>query len=320
MARHGVDFETVKQAALKLLSKGVSPSVQRIRELLGTGSNSTIAEHLKIWREQHAAKKVHHLPASIPEELINTFETLWQTAMEHAEQHLTDVKESLNAQEEKLNQEKIIADKTIAELKSQHDSLNQKLDERIRENQALQTNLAVATERLQNQIEEINLLKQQHELRLTHLNNEKHQVIDQVSKLQSEIIQYKNELAEQTEKHQSMLTSERTLQEASEKRWVQLIDQARLETKSLQKKHDEVIQKLNDKIELLQSNLTKSQDALTTMHAALNHKNELISFQNKQLDKAQIDCKEAMNELSTLKSKLTFKTQKKYIQKHAEIV
>lgn len=132
MARHGVDFETVKQAALKLLSKGISPSVQRIRELLGTGSNSTIAEHLKIWREQHAAKKVHHLPASIPQELINTFETLWQTAMEYAEKHLTDVKEALENQEEKLQQEKLIADKSITDLKTQLDSLNQKMDEKIR--------------------------------------------------------------------------------------------------------------------------------------------------------------------------------------------
>src|SRR3990167_6177605 len=122
MARHGVDFETVKQTALKLLSKGISPSVQRIRESLGTGSNSTIAEHLKIWREQHSAKKVHHLPATLPPELIASFETLWQTAMEHAEKHLTDVKEALENQEEKLQQEKLIADKSIADLKTQLDS------------------------------------------------------------------------------------------------------------------------------------------------------------------------------------------------------
>src|ERR1700733_9122325 len=111
MARHGVDFESVKQAALKLLSKGISPSTQKIRELLGTGSHTTIAEHLKIWREAHAAKKVHHLPATIPEEVIVTFETLWQTAMEHAEKHLADVKVALENQEEKLSQEKMLAEK-----------------------------------------------------------------------------------------------------------------------------------------------------------------------------------------------------------------
>ena len=147
MARHGVDYETVKHAALKLLSKGISPSVQKIRELLGTGSNTTIAEHLKYWREEHAAKKVHHLPATIPEELIATFETLWQTAMEHAEQQIADVKEALENQKEKLQQEKMLTDKTISDLKSQVDGLNQKIDDKTQENQALQTKLAVANER-----------------------------------------------------------------------------------------------------------------------------------------------------------------------------
>lgn len=80
--------------------------------------------------------------------------------MEHAEKHLTDVKEALESQEEKLKQEKIISDKTIADLKAQYNSMNQKLDEKTRENQIFQTNLAVATERFKNQADEINSLKQ----------------------------------------------------------------------------------------------------------------------------------------------------------------
>lgn len=317
MARHGVDFETVKQAALKLLSKGISPSVQRIREALGTGSNSTIAEHLKVWREQHAAKKVHHLPASIPEELINTFETLWQTAMEHAEKQLTDVKEAIESQEEKLTQEKITTDKTIADLKIQVDSLNQKIDEKIRENQTLQTNLAVSTERLQNQSDDINTLKHQHELRLNHLNDEKHQMIDAANKLQIEISQYKKELSEQAERHRGLLSNERALQEESEKRWLQLIDQARSETKNLQKKHDEMMHKQGDKIAELQNNLIKLQDTLAITQATLDHKKEMCDSQNKKLEKIQNNYSSALNEIAVLKSLLeknTVKANKKRLE------
>ena len=54
MARIGVDYETIKQAAIKLLSQGIAPSVQKIREVLGTGSNTTIAEYLKVWRDEYA--------------------------------------------------------------------------------------------------------------------------------------------------------------------------------------------------------------------------------------------------------------------------
>jgi len=34
--------------------------VQKVREVLGTGSNTTITEHLKKWREEYA-KKIHLL-------------------------------------------------------------------------------------------------------------------------------------------------------------------------------------------------------------------------------------------------------------------
>lgn len=52
---------------------------------------------------KHSAKKIHHLPASIPEELIATFEMPWQTAMEHAERQMAESKESLNQKEQSLS-------------------------------------------------------------------------------------------------------------------------------------------------------------------------------------------------------------------------
>ena len=77
MARIGVSYETIKHTAVKLLSQGTAPSVQKIREALGTGSNTTIAEHLKTWREEYASKEIHHLPANMPKELISAIEVLW---------------------------------------------------------------------------------------------------------------------------------------------------------------------------------------------------------------------------------------------------
>lgn len=236
--------------------------------------------------------------------------------MQHAESHLTDVKEALETQEDKLNQEKIITEKTIADLKTQVDFLNQKIDEKTRENQVLQTNLAVANERFQNQSDEISTLKQQNELRLKHLNDEKHQVIDEVSKLQAVIAQYKNDLSIQTEKHQSALANERALQEESEIRWVQIIDQAKLETKNSQKKYDEMDRKQNDKINALQNNLIKLQDTLTTAQITLNYKNEMTVVQNKQLEKAQRDYTEAITELAILKSRLVPNSMKNTTNKH----
>ena len=54
MARTGISFEDVRNAAESLLGRGLNPTIQRVRELLGTGSNTTISEHLKIWQLQLA--------------------------------------------------------------------------------------------------------------------------------------------------------------------------------------------------------------------------------------------------------------------------
>ena len=100
MSRHGIDYKTVKQIALSLLTQGIAPSIQKIREVLGTGSNTTIAGHLKNWREEYANKEIHQLPANMPKELISALEVLWQTAMEHAQNQLAEYKKSLEEQQE----------------------------------------------------------------------------------------------------------------------------------------------------------------------------------------------------------------------------
>ena len=302
MARHGVEYKTVKQAALKLLSKGVSPSVQKIRELLGTGSNSTIAEHLKHWREEHAAKKVHHLSASLPEELIVTFETLWQTAMEHAEKQMTDIKEALEQQEEKLQLEKTITDKTIADLKSQMDILAQKIESKVQENLALQTKLGIFDERLEKQISETSRIEQQYELRLKHLLDEKHQAIEKTDQLQNEVSKQQHDLSAQREKYQSMLEKERTLQENSEKRWAQLIDQARSETQNLRKKYEKKVSDQAAQIEILQNSLLKSQERIASVKTSLDHKNDTIEALKKQVSEVQAQYTATMSDLAVMKA------------------
>jgi chromosome segregation ATPase len=320
MARHGIEYNTVKQTALKLLSKNISPSVQKVRELLGTGSNSTIAEHLKNWREEHAAKKIHHLPATLPEELVATFETLWQTAMEHAEKQMTDVKEALEQQEEKLQQEKTLTDKMIAELKSQSGELTQKIDTKMQENFALQTKLAVSDERLEKQIRETDRIEQQYELRLKHLLGEKHQAIEKIDQLQNEISRQQQDLSAQSEKYQAMLEKERSLQENSEERWAQLIDQARSETQGLRKKYEEKVRSQATQIESLQNSLLKSREKTTTMQVSLDHKNDTIETLKKQMSELQTQHTAVVSEFAVMQAERKAIISKKSVKKITETV
>lgn len=63
MARIGVTFLDVSKAAEALRAHGQEPTVDRVREHLGTGSKSTIAPLLKRWREQQGRLAI---PAAYP--------------------------------------------------------------------------------------------------------------------------------------------------------------------------------------------------------------------------------------------------------------
>ena len=54
MARVGVDYETIKQTAVKLLSQGLAPSVQKIRE--GWAGSNNDCRTSKVWRDEIAKK------------------------------------------------------------------------------------------------------------------------------------------------------------------------------------------------------------------------------------------------------------------------
>jgi chromosome segregation ATPase len=53
MPRIGVQYQDVVTVASELASEGVSVTHEHVRSRLGTGSNSTLARHLKRWRETH---------------------------------------------------------------------------------------------------------------------------------------------------------------------------------------------------------------------------------------------------------------------------
>jgi len=68
MSRPGVSYEDVSKVATTLLSQGTHPSVQRVRNVLGTGSNTTIDRFLKSWQETFKQEKRTVLPETLPED------------------------------------------------------------------------------------------------------------------------------------------------------------------------------------------------------------------------------------------------------------
>jgi len=77
MARTGIEEKDVFEAAHRLVEAGEVPTLQAIREKLGTGSFATISAHLKKWREQ----KIQESPLpEPPEALAAALKQIWATA------------------------------------------------------------------------------------------------------------------------------------------------------------------------------------------------------------------------------------------------
>jgi len=73
MGRMGIGFEEVAQAALQLQAQGKAATVDAVRNVLGTGSKTTISHHLKQWKTEFGASE-----GSLPAELLTVVTGLWE--------------------------------------------------------------------------------------------------------------------------------------------------------------------------------------------------------------------------------------------------
>lgn len=309
MARVGVDYETIKHTAIKLLSQGHAPSVQKVREVLGTGSNTTIAEHLKTWREEHASKEIHHLPANMPKELICAIEVLWQTAMDQAAQQLASIKHDLNEAQEKFRLEKVALEKSDNELKTRLSDALKAVDDKTNQIQVLQSEIAVTNEKLTHKTEELITIAKQYESLLERAYYDKNTEILKSDNLQSEVSHLQQQLSDEIKKHQSLLNEERTLQEQSEIRFMKLIDQARTETIEQRKRYETAAITQNKKIEVLQSQLSDLEQKHTSQKITLDQKNTRIAELSDQHTQIQIKYHEAVTTIAVLQERLNHTTK-----------
>lgn len=300
MTRTGIDYDDVKQASVKLLSQGIAPSVQKIREVLGTGSNTTIAEHLKVWREDYAKKSIHHLPASLPKELISSLEVLWQTAMEQAENQLSAYKESLENEHEKIQQEKQDSEKNQTALKQQLSDLSEQLVSEITKNQQLTVELALSDDRLAKQDQALADQKQTYEERIARVYAEKDTLLEKEKQFQQEMKLLQEKLSEQSKMYQQESLKRDTLHEQSEQRWMQLIDRARQETIDQRKKQEKIQAIIEEKNKTLTDQLSKAQQLYHAKSTELAIAHQQVNQLQKDVKSLEVDLVKSKDLVTTL--------------------
>lgn len=119
----GITQEQVNEAADALVTAGDKPTVEKIREALGTGSPNTVTRMLEVWRGTLARrlKDVIRLP-DIPPEAGQAFVEVWHLALVHAETlaraALEQEQNALFAAQTSLTQERKLWEIAIAEARA----------------------------------------------------------------------------------------------------------------------------------------------------------------------------------------------------------
>lgn len=90
MGRAGILFSQVAKAAAKLVEDGKNPTVDNVREALGsTGSKSTIAPMLKRWKAEHA-EDIVEAELGVPAELLHAIKGVYDKLQSDVQQQLAD--------------------------------------------------------------------------------------------------------------------------------------------------------------------------------------------------------------------------------------
>ncbi|MBF0209114.1 MAG: DNA-binding protein [Oligoflexia bacterium] len=98
----GVNEEQVFETADKLLAAGTPPTLQAVRNEIGSGSYSTISRHLTRWKASQRNKKEIPQPPAI---FTNYMNKVWSASYTEAERVLDNDRQALQVERSKMQEE-----------------------------------------------------------------------------------------------------------------------------------------------------------------------------------------------------------------------
>src|SRR5690554_1192553 len=256
MARIGIQYDDVRGAIDILMARGESPSVQKIREVLGTGSFTTISDHLREWRSRREMKTDLPVSQVMPEPVLRLAESLWERARE--------------ASGEALAQYRQEADRQVEAAQSATQEARRQAEDAEQREAALTTHLAGTEQRLEARSAALARVEsecEQWQERARQVEERLNRTLQQLDKLQQDNEQqaqaHQQALAERDAQYQARLSQEEQRHEAAEARLMTLLDEARQERIAAEKRHAATLQQVEKRQETLLEQLQEAQAALS---------------------------------------------------------
>jgi len=344
MARPGITYPEVAHAATQLIEQKVRPSIEAIRRILGTGSNSTISRHLREWIKTQGVQA--ELEQGLPDSLLIAVRGIYDGMREQATSQLTKMtaekdqmvshlKTSMDLLETKqaqLTQEKVSLQTTVNQERQERSALERQLENKKQESDKQAADNHLLMERLSDkhaEIEQLNQLlkhtqsnldhyretlrqerlsdKQTFEEKIAVLENQRHLQQGQTSEAREEIARLKQHIESLESTQKTVLKAEK---EALEKTQCYENDLQTSQFKLAQ------LEQVHDQLLLDHQRLTKGTDSdkvkLNELTIKTEKQNERIGLQDIALQKAEDSLKSLADKhlfLTEEKTKLAFQLQ-----------
>jgi chromosome segregation ATPase len=229
MARSGIRYEEVQEAAETLLGRGLNPTIQRVRELLGTGSNTTISEHLKHWQQQLAESPKAVLPPAVPETVMTALESFWKIAIHQAEAAFEEQRAVAAQAVAAAEQARDAAVAGERQAQTAADDLSRQLDAVTLSARQLADQLLVAQERRAAAEIAIDAAEKRTQAAIDASAQIRAETEARVAQMETVLQQLRADMSNQQTQAQQRIDDERQRAEANETRLMHLLDQDRAE-------------------------------------------------------------------------------------------
>ena len=188
MARGGVTFAEVEEAARSLQGLGRNPTVDAIRERLGTGSRTTLAEHLKRWKSMQADGEGH-----LPQPLLALVTGLWDSLQSLATQRIQESQSIAHEEVTILKSQLQATQQTETQLNQTLHYLQEQLDAEKRAKSALETQVQT----IEKSYDKLNALHQSALQQLDNAKQENQRLHQLAAQIQANLEHYQQAVQQQ---------------------------------------------------------------------------------------------------------------------------
>lgn len=333
MGRAGVTLVEVEEAALQLQGRGKYPSVDAVREVIGSGSKATIAKHLRDWKAKEA---VEH--GKLPHELQALVVGLWERLNGQADQRIQEIEEASLQVIQELKQNLSSSQQAETYLKTQasqlenayiqENKINAELSQQLQREQGIQITLNERLQALTQQLEaskiendKLHQLSNHIQKNLEHYQQAMQQLrIEQTlaseklqTRFQQEIKEYQQQLSVQNKKNQTLeneLIQKNLVAEQLQQQYKALQDMHQQLTYESQNNIRELII-YKDRTLQLQNTIQINEEKLENKIALIHELEKQIAIQTDQLQRLQHNLTQAEDKIETLRHDNLFLAQEK---------